>query len=297
MIMVNLSYLANASFLIIPEASNAVMIDRPQRFTEDIKTLLSRLTNKKPVTTYDYTNTMINKINSIVYNGVKHKDARIELHILEKFELILDGTIIEGKWTQRKAMQIITYIICNRSVTRERLYELFWPEYELHKASNHQSVSLNHIKSLIEASTLKNIDDYFDITRDIISLKHKTYVDIKELENSLQLLTNETDEIEKIKNSLELLQSLPENLFSGFYEDWFVSLKTNIETQILYLCEQLLECNLSEQEKVTVLKIMITNNPLEETYYERLIDQLQDLDRPETTYYKEKLAKLSGVKE
>lgn len=30
-------------------------------------------------------------------------------------------------------MQIITYIIYNRSVTREQLYEMFWPEYELQK--------------------------------------------------------------------------------------------------------------------------------------------------------------------
>jgi DNA-binding SARP family transcriptional activator len=78
-------------------------------------------------------------------------------------------------------MQIITYIIYIRSVTREQLYEMFWPEYELQKPSNYLSVSLNHIKSLIEVSTSKNIDNYFNITREMISLKHEEYVDIKEL--------------------------------------------------------------------------------------------------------------------
>lgn len=135
LIMMNLSYLQNASLLIVPNASNAIMIDQPSRFVEDVEFFLHRLKKTPKVTTYNYTEVMIDKVNSIFDKSIQLSNKRIKLNIIDKFELILDGKTVEGKWNQRKAMQIITYIIYYQNVTREKLYEIFWGHHDLKKSA------------------------------------------------------------------------------------------------------------------------------------------------------------------
>jgi pimeloyl-ACP methyl ester carboxylesterase/DNA-binding SARP family transcriptional activator len=295
LLMVNLSFLKNASFLIVPNASNAIMIDRPSRFVEDTKGFLHRSANTPNITTYKYTEMMLNEMNTIVNKSVQLEDTRIQLNIIDKFELVLDGTVVEGKWKQRKAMQIITYIVYNRSVTREKLYDIFWAHYDLNKARNHLSVSLNHIKSMIETSTDKGIDKYFDIDRDMISLKHNAQIDILELQECLNILKEEKDSYQKLSRSLSLLQSLPENICAGFYDDWVISIKGNIEHQILNVCKKLMEIDLDDKHKADILKIKVKYNPLEETYYERLIAVLKKIGSPESSFYSKKLNRLLSL--
>lgn len=156
-------------------------------------------------------------------------------------------------------------------------------------------MALNHIKSIIETSTGKYLDDYIHIDRDIIYLKHHAEVDIIELQESLNLLKREKNNTQKYSKSLALFQALPENICAGFYDDWIINIKGNIEHQILNICESLLKQDLDKTQKITILKTMIKFNPLEESYYEKLISLLKETGSRETSYYLKKLKRLSEM--
>jgi pimeloyl-ACP methyl ester carboxylesterase/DNA-binding SARP family transcriptional activator len=286
--MMNLSYLSNTRFLIIPNASNAIMVDQPTRFVEDTVNFIEGLDKKEESKNYTYTEILDNELNSIVDTGIKLQDHSIYLNIIDKFELIIDGIFVEGKWNQRKSMQIITYIIYHHSVTREQLYEAFWRNYDISKARNSLRVSINHIKAIIEECTGKSVEEYFNIDRDKISVRNKAIIDITNLQQVLAQIEYEKNDQEKITKALALFSSLPENISPIFYDDWIINVKGEIENKILDICEELLTITTDTQDRVELLKVMIKYNPMEELHYRELFSLIGSSSK-DFEYYNRKL--------
>ncbi|GAA0469044.1 alpha/beta fold hydrolase [Alkalibacillus silvisoli] len=280
-------YFENSRFFIVPQASNTLMVDQPKQFVEYLTLFVNSLENSVETNHYNYSKLLHEELDVIFKNQLQSIDKPIKLKLIGDFELIMNGNKVEGKWNQRKSMEVITYIICNKKVKREELIELFWPN-DLQKGRNQLSVTLNHIKKMIEASTKKSIKDFFLIDRDNIALIDEPSVDILRLQESIEYLKTENNLEKKLSQSLKLFQDLPESINGFIYEDWFVRKVGEIENQILDICEELLNQVSDNKHRLELLKIIVKHHSTEEEYYEELFKHLNKLQGREYLYYKKK---------
>lgn len=147
-------------------------------------------------------------------------------------------------------------------------------------------------KNLLQLA--KNISEYFSINRDVIALRHPAQMDLADLQSHLKELKIKKDKQQRLFESLELFQSLPENICPDFYDDWLLRIKGNIEFQILKFCEDFLKMDLEDEHEADLLKVMVKFNPLEVGYYERLLSILRKMGSPEFDYYLKQLNKITN---
>ena len=284
-------YFKKSRIFIIPESSNAIMIDQPQKFTRQINLFLDSLNTEK-IEDFNYFGVLDKELDDIVDTGLKIKNDEIHLKLIGEFQLIIDGKIVKGKWNQRKAMPIISYIIYHKTVTREELYEAFWPNSAIKNASNQLSVTLNHIKNLIESSTQKAFDYYFEVNRDWIGLKVEAEIDLLQFQQTLKEIENEFMIGKKTKWLISLLKQLNGGLNSLIYDDWFINLIRSIENQIQSICENLFNSQINEGDRIELLKEMLKHKVIEEENFKKLITLLKHYNDKDYLFYKKKYDQL-----
>lgn len=147
--VMNIPYLKNMRFFIIPDSGHVLMMDQPVVFSQFLKMFIKKQTGTGG-SAFTYTDALKKEVSSIVRSGLKKEDSQhqLEINVINRFSIKMNGKEIEGKWNQRKAKELIAYLAYHQSVTREQLYDLYWPEQQLDKARNLLRVSLNHIKSM-----------------------------------------------------------------------------------------------------------------------------------------------------
>ncbi|ADU29518.1 alpha/beta hydrolase [Evansella cellulosilytica] len=294
--MMSKHYMINHRFFIIPNSSNAIMIDQPKEFTKNTIDFIHNLSNDLPPVRYTYTDKLQTALYSILDSKFSNsKSSYVQLHVLDSFKLSIQGIEIVGKWNQRKAKQIIAYIIYHKRVTREELYDVFWPDCDIIKAQNYLRVSINHIKSMIEQGTESSFDNFFTIDRHSISLNTDVNMDLLELEKVISNIEKEADDKVKLQMALTTFEYLPIVLCKEFYEDWVIYIRNSIEERISKICQSLLVNPISKDPSSTktLLKILIKYNPISKKYYEQLLPILLDTESyKDYEYYKNKLLNL-----
>ncbi|RPF53366.1 alpha/beta hydrolase [Aquisalibacillus elongatus] len=286
--MVYHHYFPNNRIFVVPQASNAVMIDQPEVFSEHIRLFIDQSYEVNSGHTYNYTEQLNRELDEMFEAGIRQRNEILYLELMNDFKLVIDGKVVEGKWSQRKSMQLMTYIILNKSVTREQLCETFWPDEDITKARSQLSVALNHIKRMVERSANKPFDNYLDIKRDVIELKVNPKIDLFELMNQIRQLEKIDDIGVRLKNALSLFNSLPKNFNRLIYDDWFVQIIVDIENRILDICNVLLQYTSTKKERADLLKIMVRYNAVDFEYIEELINILKDVKSKEVEYYRKK---------
>lgn len=288
--VMNIPYLKKTRFFIIPDSGYVPMMDQPWIFSQFSRIFIQKQSGAES-DGFTYTQALKKEINSIVRSGVERIDSNqlLEVNFISSFSIMLNGREIAGKWNQRKAKELITYIAYHRSVTREQIYDLFWPELELAKARNSLRVSLNHIKSMIEAHTGERIENYVAIDRDAIQLKVQSKVDLDDLTNCMDEIEQTCDFEVRADRAIRRFSELPDPLFPLFYDDWFLKIRTDIESRIISICEELLQAGPEKEVAISLLKILMKFNPGEEQYEERLVSLLQKSNRrKEARYFRNK---------
>ncbi|KUP05312.1 hypothetical protein Q75_12325 [Bacillus coahuilensis p1.1.43] len=290
------TYLNSSRFLIIPNAGNAVMVDTPKQLVELLDDFVIQYVLGSPPSLKGrgYVDKLKFELQSIVNLGIRQVNSRntIELHFLSSFKVLLDGKEIEGKWNQRKAKQIFSYILYHQQVTRDQLYDVFWPDLELTKARNQLRVSLNHIKSIIEGFTGDDLSKYIDIGRDLIVTSVRVKSDGENLLNEIEQLklVSYSDRAAKV---VELIARLPEVMFPGLYDEWVLELRSSIEMELTSIIEDLLDEDLDRSKEISMLKYLIKIHPNEELYYEQILFALeQERKYSEMDFYEDKLNSL-----
>lgn len=288
--VMNIPYLKKMRFFIIPDSGYVPMMDQPTIFSQFSRMFIKKQSESESAG-FTYTQALKNEMNSIVRSGVERLDSHnlLEMHFISQFSIWLNGSEVQGKWNQRKAKELITYIAYHGSVTREQIYDLFWPELELDKARNLLRVSLNHIKSIIEEHTGETIDTYVAIDRDSIQMKIQCKLDLYDLSNSIYEIEHTDDFDKKADLAIRTFSELPDTLFPLFYDDWFLKIRTALESRIIKICEDLLSSAPEKERAIELLKILIKFNPGEELYQDQLVTLLQKTNRKkEAGYFRNK---------
>ncbi|WP_335870391.1 alpha/beta fold hydrolase [Bacillus sp. 2205SS5-2] len=291
--LLDMKYLNKDRFLIVPNSSNAIMMDQADLLAHWVRDFVEKVigeNNIQPPKTV-FGEKLADDLQFILEAAVHQLMSKklIEVSVVSPFDVKIDGKSLNGKWNQRKAKQLFSYIAIHNNVTREQLFDTFWPDLELNKARNQLRVSLNHIKSLIEEHTGEEIDNYLLIEREGVSLVVRTKVDYLEwLEWFRKVGTY--DHIEQhVHAIIDLISSLPDPLFPSFYDEWMLEARSSFESKIVEICEELLDFDITPEQSIDILKLLIKLHPTEELYYDQMIYLLvcEKKDK-EIEYYEEK---------
>jgi pimeloyl-ACP methyl ester carboxylesterase/DNA-binding SARP family transcriptional activator len=288
--VMNIPYLKNMRFFIIPDSGHVLMMDQPWVFSQFSNMFIKKQSGTGGIA-FTYTDALKKEVNSIVRSGIKKQESQhqLETNVIDRFSIWLNGKEIEGKWNQRKAKELITYLAYHQSVTREQIYDLYWPEQPLDKARNLLRVSLNHIKSIIENHTGEPIENYVEINRDSIHMKVPCKLDLQELYDSIDEIEQTSDYELKAELAIKGFSELPDPLFPLFYDDWFLKIRTTLESRIIRICEELLDAPPEKETAIELLRILVKLDPGEEFYQEQLISLLQHTNRlREARYFRNK---------
>ncbi|WP_188455446.1 alpha/beta hydrolase [Virgibacillus oceani] len=270
--MVNMGYMPDTRFLIVPDAANVIMMDEPETFIRLFRQFMNKINEIPPKSPYinTYSKPLNAELRAIFDSGIEQNDSQhvIKLNIVDRFQVMINGQVVEGKWNQRKSKQLMTYIALHKNVTREKLYDIFWPKHDMEKARNHLRVALNHIKGIIEKHTGESMENYLSVKRDSIEMIAQVKIDVKDLLDEVRSFVQWPD---KVTGMLDHLRALPDTLFPAFYDDWIIELRTTIEDKIITICEDILANKPSADQAAEALKLLMKYNPGEDSYYEKLL--------------------------
>ncbi|SHN08171.1 alpha/beta hydrolase [Gracilibacillus kekensis] len=229
---ITLNLVPYARFLTVPDAAFAVQLDQPAIVAKWIHQFIQQKSVARDNLTYNYLADLSNEIRSeLTIQNQKDQPPNntIRVNILNRFEVFINGqTILQG-WGKRKAKLLFVYLILQKSVTRDELCDVFWPDLPLDKAKNQLRVSLHHLKKIIEHAHLRENSPIVVTEREHVMISgviHSDYLIYKELlQNSLKL----TDPNQKITAYEESLTVISDNLFPGLYNDYFLRICYQIE--------------------------------------------------------------------
>ncbi|MBA2877213.1 pimeloyl-ACP methyl ester carboxylesterase [Anoxybacillus kamchatkensis] len=256
----------NGRFFIIPNASNLVMIDQPELTVQFIIHFISSIKEQSssPYFLYNMRSSLQEDLQSILKKG------NIEVYCIPSFKVIVNGKEIVGQWNRRKAKNIFLFIAYYQSVTREQIYEEFWPNIDIVSAQNQLRVSLAHIKHIFKENGI-SVDEVMLIDRKTISIRPLCYVDISDLEKSIETMKVEQCLELKEKMYISVSSHLDKYFFSDFYDNWVVMKKYDIEENICSIGEQLLERIISPKRRYDILKIMLKTGFVKENLINEFI--------------------------
>ncbi len=95
---------------------------------------------------------------------------QITIRMLNRFEVFVNGHPVVHGWGKRKAKVIFTYLILQKSVTRDELCDVFWPNLPLTNAKNQLKVSLHHLKKILEPVLLNQDEPILITEREHVAL-------------------------------------------------------------------------------------------------------------------------------
>jgi pimeloyl-ACP methyl ester carboxylesterase/DNA-binding SARP family transcriptional activator len=285
-LVIGASLLPRSQFLVVPSASNAIQLDQPKLAAEWIEQFFGQLEQKHSgelSSSDDWTASLkgelVNQIRQVIMHGYKRvgtvNELRIEL--LHTFRVLINGEEVPGSWNQRHAKEIIAYLAVHKIATREQLCDLFWLDLHIDKAKNNLRVALSHLKSLLQKNPpgSQEREPFLYVDREHIRLQGRVSCDLVELKETLDQIEHEPDPGIKLTFAKKLLSDLPPALLAGFYDDWVLEIREQLENRIVELCKWVADCCEQQEayaEGITYLNIALRYHPNNAEIYERILE-------------------------
>ncbi len=242
LLIMGASFLPRAQFLVVPSSSNCIQLDQPMLAVEWMDQFFSQLDGHSgtDLRSADWTERLSSElqgeIQQVIAQGYKKINAVSELRIelVHTFRVLVNGEEVPGSWNQRHAKEIIAYLAVHKTATREQMCDLYWLDLHIDKAKNNLRVALSHLKSLLNQKA--SADQFLQVDREHIRLHGRFSCDLVDLMESLDRILNEQDESIKLAVGKKLLSEIPSTILPGFYDEWALDLRGQLEDQIVELC-------------------------------------------------------------
>lgn len=217
------NFLANSASYIMPNSSNLVPLDNPSSFITLVSHFIKKGISKS------FTSILKQEFTDTFDHLVSQSINTLEINIINGFSVKSKGIVIEDKWNQRKAKNLLAYLAYHNPSTREELIDEFWRESDLISAKNNLRVALNHLKRILQNH---NLESHLEIRRENICLVGDISFDLSELLQSLHMCEAETNLIRKKSFFHELLRSYNERIVIDLYDDWLINIEQEIEVRL-----------------------------------------------------------------
>ncbi|WP_306009848.1 alpha/beta hydrolase [Bacillus sp. MMSF_3328] len=233
-VMLSSDYIRKSRKYIIPSASHLIQLDQPELTLSKCREFLADpavMAEVKPDSGSAYTQKLLLQLEAAFETPPPNQD-KIEVYMLDEFKVTAGNTIIEGKWNQRKAKEILAYLCLHGPVSRNIITEVFWPSLPVANAQNQLRVSLTHLRKIFQGG---GIPDPFTIENNIISINRAIEIDALKFFH----LLNQALEAENWAD-IKLLKSkvsgkIPPKLMPQFKAKWADDYRRDLELSIIRL--------------------------------------------------------------
>lgn len=218
-----MQYYPSSILVHIPQAKSLVHIDNPDYTAKRIDAFIRvNISNSAPLAKEAslYYSSLIKKRNE----QTSH-DYLLRVDCLHRFEARINGRLLSGNWKIRKAQELLICLVKNRVMTRERLYDLFWPHLNLENAQNMLRVSINHLKKLIDKPYGTS---FIHSKRDSIELRGNVESDLLDLLQDIQAFHANRSEHDKELIARKIGQTVAPDMLDSYYNDWILNMRDEL---------------------------------------------------------------------
>lgn len=210
----------------VPNAKSLVHIDNPEYTAKRVDSFINQYKTH-------LSDPLVQEA-SLYYRSLKMKDPKstnrdkkqhLRIHVLQRFEVSIDGKTLAGNWKSRKAQELLLYLIIHKNVQRDKLYDLFWPHLNLENAQNMLRVSINHLKKLVDKPFGTK---FIQSKRDRIELTGTCSCDLLDLLDDINHFHACRNDSEKEGVARRICLEVSPRLLEGYYSDWIISLRDEI---------------------------------------------------------------------
>ncbi len=271
------SDLPRSRTLIVPNASQMMYMDQPDMVSTWIRDFVtSQLDQARPL----FHDWFLAKIKAHAEEITKTETSiqtsapTLDIKLVSTFRVFIDGQEIVGNWNKRHAKRLLIYLLFHRTVTREQLYELFWPGWDIENARNSLRVSLAYLKKLLTLPSAPNGCPFLCVDRQHISLTGTIGCDLFELAEEVEYALQQGDVSLKFDVSQKISQQLFGAFVPGMYDDWVLSMRNRVMEQIIslmHLVSSHLETEGKYEKAANLLASVVHSLDHHEELYERIV--------------------------
>ena len=196
----------------------------------------------------------------------------LEIYLLGELKLDLDGTPLQLPATVR-ARSLLAYLVTyrQRSHSRERLAELFWPGRPRARALRSLSTALWHIRRVLPSG------DYILSDAHTVQFNPQSdyWLDVEAFEEKMQDARSRMREAEScILPLTSCVQLYRGDFLEGFYDDWCLEVRYRLEGMYLEALERLMTALEALNQPEAALRWgeqLLAHDPLREDVYRAVI--------------------------
>ncbi|MCK6206093.1 MULTISPECIES: alpha/beta hydrolase [Bacillaceae] len=220
---------------LIPEASHLIQLDQPALTAEKCISFLSGLSGAaipRSGNINPFLTELIRYIDKSPLPGPLFPEKKLELKILDEFKLLADQKEIKGKWNQRKAKELLTYLCLFGSASREMLADVFWPELPQSNSQNQLRVSLTHLRKIFQGS---GIPDVIKVENNHVSIDAKIELDSLQLDSQLKDALESNDWTRTVQLKEKMIKQVPVKFLPQFKAKWAEEYRNSLNLNFLRL--------------------------------------------------------------
>ncbi|MCA1040316.1 alpha/beta fold hydrolase [Bacillus infantis] len=234
LVMLSSDYIRQSRKYIIPSASHLIQLDQPELTVAKCREFLASpavMAEVKPEAGSSYTQKLLLQLEAAFETPPPNED-KIHLFMLDEFKVTAGNTVIEGKWNQRKAKEILAYLSLHGPVSRNILTEIFWPGLPVANAQNQLRVSLTHLRKIFQGG---GIPDPFTIENNIISINRDIDIDALQFSRLLDQALEAEDWAAMKVLKAKAAGKIPAKLLPQFKAKWADDYRRDLELSIIRL--------------------------------------------------------------
>lgn len=217
-----MQYVNTSILVLVPEAKSLVHIDNPSYTAQRIISFIQSEERPRSI----FVEEAISHYDALTKSRLNRRDEyHLRVDVIKRFEARINGQLLEGNWKIRKAQELLIYLMYNKSVPREKLYDQFWPHLNLENARNMLRVSINHLKNLIDKPFGTS---FIHSQRDSIELRGNVESDLIELLQDIQHFHSSRSDSEKEQIARKISQAVSADILEGYYNDTIIYLREEI---------------------------------------------------------------------
>jgi two-component SAPR family response regulator len=230
--MIYSSYIKHNRFIIVPNASNLITMDQPVF----VANCLDQFVKKPDPVQFSMTHQLlVEKLNHIIQTGYRKEAmlAALDIKVIEQFSVKWKGHRVIGKWSQRRARELLLYLTIHKKVPRSELLSTFHPDKLEEDAKNSLRVQLAHLKSIFQQHSDESLHHALVIKRDYVSINTLVECDLVDYIRDIERLMM-TDRPLKNRMSLyhRLIEIFSSNFLAEYGGEWVHELSTQIEWKL-----------------------------------------------------------------
>ncbi len=201
-------------------------------------------------------------------------DALWHIQLLGRLRVRQEDRVVSRFRTQKTAGVLAYLAYHRRSIPRDAVIEVFWPEAELESARHSLSMALSALRSVLEPPGIA-AGSVIVADRSTLELNPDSFTtDVAEFERSLRLAAQAPDDTKRSRHLREAIETYAGPLLPEFYEEWVLAEQERLAERLIQAIGRQVEILTKAGETGEALELArhsVSLDPLREPLHAELI--------------------------